>query len=168
MNNICCFFGHRKVDDTLELRKKLYDIIEKLIVDDNIEFFLFGSRSKFNSLCYDIVSMIKEKHPHIKRIYVRAEYPYISDSYKSFLLGMYEDTYYPESILSSAKAVYIRRNYHMIDKSSVCVVYLNPGYTPPRSKTKHLNPNGPGEKSGTKIAYRYAEKKGKIIINVFN
>ena len=41
----CCFIGHRKIEDTLELRTELYDVIEKLIVYENIYTFLFGSKS---------------------------------------------------------------------------------------------------------------------------
>lgn len=39
---------------------------------------------------------VKEEYPDIKRIYVRAEFPYINDDYKNYLLKSYEDTYYPE------------------------------------------------------------------------
>lgn len=87
-----CFIGHRKIEETLELRTKLYDSIERLITDKNVDTFLFVSKSQFNELCRDLVTEIKEKYPHIKRVYVRAEYPYISDDYKNYLLENYEDT----------------------------------------------------------------------------
>ena len=69
----CCFFGHRTINETAEQKSKLIEIIEKLIVDENVDTFLFGSKSRFNSLCLGLVTEIKEKYPHIKRIYVRAE-----------------------------------------------------------------------------------------------
>ncbi len=141
MENTCCFFGHRKIMDTLELREELVKVIEKLIVHKNIDTFLFGSKSEFDSLCHEIVSELKEKYPHIKRIHVRAEYPYINDSYRAHLLKDFEDTYYPEDIISATRAVYIRRNYHMIDKSSVCVVYLSPDYEPPQKKSRSSQSN---------------------------
>ena len=86
-----CFIGHRTINETEELKSKIIEIIEKLIVDENVDTFLFGSKSRFNSLCQEAVTKMKEKHPHIKRIYVRAEYPYISDDYKKYLLENYED-----------------------------------------------------------------------------
>ena len=101
----CCFIGHRKIEDTLELRRELYDSIERLITDEKVDTFLLGSKSRFNDLCYELLTAIKEKHPHIKRIYVRAEYSYIDDSYKEYLLKYYEDTYYPEKIIGAGKAV---------------------------------------------------------------
>ena len=148
----CCFFGHRKINETEELKLKLYDIIEKLIVDENVDTFLFGSKSRFNDLCYEIVSKIKEKYPHIKRIYVRAEYTDIDEQYTNYLLEFFEDTYYPEHIRNSGKASYVERDYEMINKSHYCIVYYD-------------EPNAPTtRKSGTKIALDYAIKKGKQII----
>ena len=79
IENTCCFFGHRTINETEELKSKLNEIIEKLIVDEKVDTFLFGSKSRFNSLCLELVTELKEKYPHIKRIYVRAEYPYISE-----------------------------------------------------------------------------------------
>ena len=76
--NTCCFFGHRTINETEELKSKIIEIIEKLIVDENVDTFLFGSKSRFNNLCLERVTELKEKHPHIKRIYVRAEYKKIS------------------------------------------------------------------------------------------
>ena len=73
----CCFIGHRTIRETEGLRNGLYKTVERLITKENVDTFLFGSKSDFNWLCLDIVSGCKEKYPHIKRIYVRAEYPLI-------------------------------------------------------------------------------------------
>ncbi len=150
----CCFFGHRTINETEVLKTKLIKVIEKLIFEKQVDTFLFGSKSHFNSLCLEIVSKLKEKYPHIKRIYVRAEYPYISEQYKNYLLENYEDTYYPEKIINSGKASYVERNYEMIDKSQFCVVYYKKDCAPTNRK------------SGTKIALDYAIKKSKKIIYV--
>ncbi len=98
--NSCCFLGHRKINETDELKAKIIQTIEKLIVDEKVDTFLFGSKSRFNSLCLELVTETKEKYPHIKRVYVRAEYPYISEHYKNYLLKSYDDTYYPGIILN--------------------------------------------------------------------
>ncbi len=100
--NACCFFGHRTINETEELKERLYEIIERLIVVEKIDTFLFGSKSRFNELCIEIVTKIKEKYPYIKRIYVRAEFPDISDSYEKYLLQRYEETYYPKQIDSQS------------------------------------------------------------------
>ena len=150
----CCFFGHRTINETEELKERLIEIIEKLIVDEKVDTFLFGSKSRFNSLCQETVTEIKEKYPHIKRIYVRAEYPYINEQYTNYLLESYEDTYYPEHIIGSGRAAYVERKYEMIDNSHYCIVYYDESNTPTTRK------------SGTKIALDYAVKKEKQIINI--
>jgi len=152
LENTCCFIGHREINVTDELKEKLRVVIECLIVDENIDTFLFGSKSQFDDLCYDIVTEIKKKYPHIKRIFVRAEYPYIDESYVAYLLKSYEDTYFPKSVLGEGKASYVKRNCEMIENSRFCIVYYKEDYTPK------------GRKSGTKIAFDYAEKKKKTII----
>ena len=150
--NTCCFFGHRKINETEELKSKLIEIIEKLIVENSVDTFLFGSKSRFNDLCYEIVSKIKEKYPHIKRIYVRAEYPDIDETYKNYLSESFEETYYPEKIIGAGKASYVERNYEMIDNSSYCIVYYDELNAPTTRK------------SGTKIALDYAIKQNNEII----
>ena len=71
--NTCCFLGHRKINETEELKAKLIEMIEIMIEERKVDTFLFGSKSQFNSLCLELVTEIKEKYPHIKRVYVRAE-----------------------------------------------------------------------------------------------
>ena len=148
----CCFFGHRTINETEELKSKLIETIEKLICEKQVDTFLFGSKSQFNSLCLELVTEIKEKYPHIKRIYVRAEYPDINEQYTNYLLESYEETYYPEHIRDSGRAAYVERNYEMINKSHYCIVYYD-------------EPNAPTtRKSGTKIALDYAIKHKKEVI----
>lgn len=152
--NTCCFFGHRTINKTDELKSKLKEKIENLIVENSVDTFLFGSKSQFNSLCLETVTEIRKKHTHIKRVYVRAEYRYINDAYKNYLLNSYEDTYYPESVVGAGKAVYIKRNFEMINKSRFCIVYYNENNLPTTRK------------SGTKISLEYAIKKARKIINI--
>ena len=151
LENICCFIGHREINVTDELKEKLRVVIERLITDESIDTFLFGSKSHFDDLCYDIVTEIKKKYSHIKRIFVRAEYPYIDESYVAYLLKSYEDTYFPKSVLGAGKASYVKRNYEMIENSRFCIVYYKANYT------------AKGRRSGTKIALDYAEKKKRAL-----
>ena len=77
-------------------------------------FFYFGSRSNFNNVCYKIVTNLKRKYPYITRIYVRAEYPNIDDSYKSNLLKKYESTFFTPELDKAEKLSYVIRNQIMI------------------------------------------------------
>ena len=150
----CSFFGHRNITELEELRENLYYEIESLITNKGVDTFLFGSKSCFDRLSLEIVTKLKEKHPHIKRIYVRAEYPYINDWYEESLLKIYDETYYPEKIMGAGRFAYVERNYEMIKRSHYCIVYYNEAEAPKKRK------------SGTKIAVDYAIKMGKEIIGI--
>ena len=165
-NQSCCFFGHRKIEDTEKLRLKLSTTIERLIIDEKIDTFFFGSKSQFDSICHEIITNLKEKYTYIKRIFVRAEYPFIDEKYTTYLLENYEDTYFPDHMIKAGKASYVERNFEMIDKSRVCVVFYNPDYAPPRRRASNNFLTDYQPKSGTKIAYEYAIKKKKTIINI--
>lgn len=148
---ICCILGHREICETEELKRQLTLTIEDLIAKENVDTFLFGSKSSFNSLCYELITQVKVKYPHIKRIYVRAEFPVINEDYREFLLKRYEDTYYPEGLTGAGRLVYIKRNEEMIGKSQFCLFYFDAAYA---AKGR----------SGTKIAYDYALKHKKRVI----
>ncbi len=168
IENTCCFWGHRKIKVSNELRIKLYNTIERLIVYNSIDTFLFGSKSQFDELCHQITSELKSHYPHIKRIYVRAQFPYITNEYKEYLLKSYEETYYPPQIIKSGKAAYVERNFEMINKSKFCIVYFDNEYLPPMRKKGNDDLANYQPKSGTRIAYDYAVKMKKIIINLFS
>ena len=166
-NKTCCFIGHRKINETDRLRTDLYSKIEDLIINHAVCNFLFGSRSNFNDLCFEIVTKLKEKYPRIIRVYVRAEFPYINDDYRAYLLEKYEDTYYPEHMVGAGRAAYVERNYEMIKNSDYCICYYDENYAPPSRRNSRRDLTDYQPKSGTRIAYEYATKKCRQVINVF-
>jgi len=152
--NTCCFIGHRTINETEELKKQLYKTVETLIAVKRVNTFLFGSKSRFNDLCYEVVSGLKQRYPNIKRVYVRAEYPVIGEEYENYLSEFYEETFFPQKIIKAGRAIYNERNSIMIDSSESCVFYFDNQNAPP--------------KSGTKAAFNYAKKRNKEIINLFS
>lgn len=166
INMVCCFLGHRKIDKTLELIHILTQITEDLILKEKVNIFLFGCNSEFDDLCYDTVTKLMDKYPYIKRVYVRAKFPYISDEYKYHLSERFEDTYYPEKVFNSGKASYVMRNQDMIDQSDFCVFYYDENYLPPKRKNSQHDATMYQPKSGTEIALKYAVKNKKRIINI--
>ena len=147
-----CFFGHRTIDETEDLKRSLTAAIENLITAEGVDTFLFGSKSRFDSLCLELVTDLKEKYPYLKRVYVRAEYPEITEEYKVYLLRSYEDTYYPEKLRNAGRAAYVERNRELIDRSRFCIVYYSETHSPATRK------------SGTKAALDYAVKKERRIL----
>ena len=162
----CCVFGHRKVTGKEKLKQRLDKIFESLIVNDKVDTFYLGSRSEFDSLCREVLAYKKEKYGHIKRIYVRAEYPDISENYKNYLLESCEETYFPTKARNAGKAVYVERNHEMINNSDICIIYYKVGLLPPEKKKGKKTLISYQQKSGTEIAYKYAIQKNKIIINL--
>ncbi len=157
MSKVCCFFCHKKIEKSDGLKSELFSVIKELILKENVNTFLFGSRSEFDSLCRDVVEELKNIYPNIKRIYVRAEYQYIDEGYLKYLLKSYDETYFPKKISGAGKASYIKRNYEMIDNSDFCVIYYDKKYASISNTA-----------SGTAIAYSYAKRKKKKIFNLKN
>ena len=55
----------------------------------------------------------------------------------------------------------------MIDKADVCIFYYNENYQPPLKPATGKCIISFQPKSGTRIAYEYAVKKQKEIVNLF-
>lgn len=169
----CSFFGHRNTPKTPKLCDKIRCTVLNLIVNDNVDTFLFGSASSFDRLCLEVVTQIKTEYPKIKLIYYRSHYANISESYKDYLLKSYDDTLMPDRVENAGRASYVERNQAMIDASDICVFYFNPDYKPPLRKYSKRNCIEYQPKSGTQLSLNYAQRKalknsGMKIINLFD
>ncbi len=170
-NLVCSFFGHRKIVLTDNLKQKVKDCIESLIAKYNVEKFLFGSKSNFNDFCHLALTELKEKYTNVKRVCYtcksegclleskRQEYEsfYLHFMNKEEYLPGFEEEFEHKTKYEAGRASYVERNQAMIDDSDFCVFYYDKNYTP-LTQTN----------SGTKIAYLYAIKKKKIVINLFD
>lgn len=147
------FLGHRKIENREIIRSITTAVIAKLIAQ-GADTFLFGSRSEFDSLCYEIVSEFKRVNPQIQRVYVRAEYEFISDDYTSYLLQRFESTFFPKEVSKAGRAAYVKRNQVMINMCDLAVIYYDKNYSPAKSH------------SGTAHAVEYLLQKKKQYINI--
>lgn len=164
---IVCFIGHRTVENAEQVKEQITSTISQLITN-GADTFLFGNKSQFNCLCWDIVTAFQKRYHTLKRIYIRANYPIIPEYYKDYLLESYEETYFPKGMERAGRSSYVERNQKMIDASDVCVFYYNSGYKLAPKKQKSFLPLPDREqKSGTAIAFAYATQKGKKIINLY-
>lgn len=163
---IATFIGHRKIQNSELLTEQIKRTVLNLIDEKQVDTFLFGSKSDFNSLCLEVVTELQKERPQIRRIYVRAEYPYISKDYEDYLLESYDATYIPENVINAGKAAYVERNYHMIDKADLCIFYYDENYKPPLKPATRGRITRDQPKSGTKVAYEYAIRQQKEIINL--
>lgn len=160
-----CFIGHKNIEINEETLSLLKETTISLI-NKGVTTFLFGSKSEFDALSLNVVSIIKESYPFIKRVYVRSCYQFIDEPYEKYLLKSYDETYFPAKIKTAGKYSYVERNFEMIDKSTYCIFYYNTNYCPPE-KVKQDTLQSKMRNSGTKLAYEYAVKKKKIIINLY-
>ncbi len=162
-----CFIGHRTIENIEQIRKQITETVYQLI-QSHANTFLFGSKSQFDSLCWEIITEFQKQYKTIKRIYVRATYPTIQKYYEDYLLKCYEETYFPKGMENAGRCSYIKRNQKMIDASDVCVFYYDSEYKlpPKRQKSYSALPNRE-RKSGTALAFAYATQKNKKIINLY-
>lgn len=59
---VVCFIGHRTVTDAERVKTELFDVISALI-ENGADTFLFGSRSDFDFLCWEVVTELKKTIP---------------------------------------------------------------------------------------------------------
>ena len=179
-SKVCSFFGHRKIEITEELKQKVKEVIEDLIVNHDVLIFLFGSRSEFDYLCHLVVTELKEKYPNIiRKCYtcrsetctLESERAHWEEIYSYFrkgkviLLGVEEEIEH-KSKYTSGRASYVERNQAMINDSNYCIFYYDENYQPEMRKYSKRSIGYYQPKSGTALAYAYAKQKKKIIINV--
>ena len=150
------FIGHRKIEERGGLRQKITDSVTALIEKKKADTFLFGSKSEFNDLCYEVVSELKDEYPHIRRIDVRATNEHLPQMYIDITLKYYEETVFPESVSGAGYRSYIKRNQAMIDMCNILITYFDKEYC-----------QSVGRISGTRKAVEYAIKKNKQMINLF-
>ena len=176
-----CFIGHRNVKLENEKVEKLKSIIENLIISNNIQIFLFGSRSDFDYICHSIVTEFKSKYSFIQRrcytcksesCILESEREHWENIYSSFhkrevhLLGVEEEVEFKNK-WTAGKASYVERNQAMINDSDLCIFYYDENYKPQERKYTKRCFTTYQPKSGTALAYNYAKQKKKEIINVF-
>ncbi len=171
----CCFIGHRKIQDKAAVQEKVKEVVEDLIAEKGVRTFLFGSRSEFDDICHAVVTEFQKNYPDIVRVNYNCKSEYVVKKdererleqiertvlKKEVRLKDYERGKISDRVYSAGKASYVERNEEMIDDSTYCVFFYREGYRP-----KPNNPCQTSKTSGTKLAYEYAERKKKIIINI--
>jgi len=176
----CSFFGHRKIELTEKLKQKVKEVVEELIVNHNVLTFLFGSRSNFDDLCFEIVCELKEQYPNIKRIcytcksegcYLENERQKWEEYYsriekREVHMICFDEEYEHKTKYTAGKASYVERNQAMINDSDYCIFYYDENYKPPFRKYSKRCVCEYQPKSGTALAYAYAKQKKKILINL--
>lgn len=162
-----CVIGHRKVVHKEQVKEEFLENIKIIKNHCNKLDCLFGSKSEFNDLCYDVIDNLKKEQIGIRSVFYRCKHEtawlygqdVVDHNLVSFInnestFDRYDEIILSEHLLKTTKNSYIQRNFNMIDNSDICIFYYDEG------NAKH--------NSGTKLAYDYAKKKQKMIINLFH
>lgn len=139
---ICTFIGHKNAPK--ELEPIIESALENLILNKNVLKFYVGTHGNFDFSVLSVLKRLKEKYKQIDYNVVLAYLPQEKEDYKD-----YTNTIYPDGLEFVPKRFAIdRRNKWMIEKSDYLVCYLRQNFS-------------------NTIKYKeYAQKKGKIIINL--
>lgn len=152
----CCLTGHRVLpsdpDERMELTHNLRKTVARL-AQEGIQVFYTGGALGFDTLAAVTVLEMKAQFPQIQ-LYLAVPYPGQSQYWSKL------DTRLYEQIKEHADRVYIvspeyagscmkKRNYFMVDNSSVCAYYM-------------VNPT----RSGTAQTVNYARRSGCRLIDL--
>ena len=111
------------------------EAVERLIVEEGVDTFFFGSRSKFDELCHIVVTELKEKYPYIQRIAYLCKHEsgcLVGEGAKmkqqikqltgrDVYVSEYEDIRKSDRVNSAGRASYVERNQWMIKDSIFCI-----------------------------------------------
>ncbi len=159
----CCFIGHRNAKLSVEEVNYLKTIIINLI-NCGVVRFLFGSKSKFNDSCFDIVEKLQETYKQIELVGYCCNSEHFClknekeiENAASKIIGKTIKIKFYDKVVDkncSGKGAYVLRNQKMIDDCDICVFYYDLNYNPTNFK------------SGTRLAFDYAIRKNKKIFNI--
>ena len=146
-----CFFGHREIDNPLEVEEQLYDIVLHLLKSKEYVEFLVGRNGEFDQLVSSTVRRVKRNYRDDNSALMLV-LPYLTAEYENNHQSFHE--YYDEiEICQDAaeghyKAAIQVRNREMVDRSDLVVCYI-----------EHNS-------GGAFQTVQYAKKKNKEIVNL--
>ncbi len=121
---ICCFAGHRKITDDIEIiKEKLKKEIISLIENHNVTTFYNGGKGDFDWLCAHTVDDLKKDYPFISSQLVLAYIPKEKNKY-AYTLKIFDSMIYPKMEKTPPRFAIIKRNQWMINDSNFLIAYV--------------------------------------------
>ena len=137
---VCTLFGHRDAPE--KIKGNLKSILIDLIENKDVNLFYVGNNGAFDSMARELLKELKKIYG-INYYVVLAYIPRKKDD------NDYSDSiYFDELNIKPYRVRIIERNKIMIEKSDIVVTYAT-----------HIT-------TGAYKLRAYAEKKGKIVINI--
>lgn len=148
-NKVCCCFGHREI--FCQTSERLYETVEKLIINNDVKIFMTGGMGKFDSTFITVIKKLKEKYSYIELWLIK---PYFSNALnrdKEYYENTYDKILIPESLLGvHPKAAIKKRNRFMVENSDFIILYVYRNF------------------GGAYEAMRYSARLNKNTINLAN
>jgi len=142
------FCGHSDFCEAAETETALLDLLEDLIGEQSVEFFL-GGYGNFDRFAYSCCKKYKENHKNASLVFVT---PYITEDYEKnhlfYIRQNYDSVIYPPIENRPLKFAISYRNQYMIDSADIVISYIQ----------RHFG--------GAYKTYEYARKKNKPIYNI--
>ncbi len=149
----CCFTGHRKIPpmQSEQIAERLRTELISLI-DHGYLYFGAGGALGFDTIAAQTILSLQQSYPQIKLILV-LPCKTQTRGWNDYDVAIYEDikrrcnkvVYTSEDY---SKGCMLKRNRHLVDKSSVCICYLTEST------------------GGTAYTVEYARKSGLTIVNL--
>ncbi len=145
------FFGHRQIDDAIQIERKLDILIRHLLAEKSFVEFLVGRDGDFDLLVSSVIHRCKRsvRSDHTSLVWVL---PYPTAAYLNNEKA-YRDYYDEVEICEAArhyKAAFQFRNRSMVDRSDLVICYID------------------HQSGGAYQTICYAQKRGVPCINICN
>jgi len=145
------FFGHRYVDNVLEIESLLEEQIRKLINEKEYVEFLVGRNGDFDRCVSSVVFRMRKKYKNDNSALILV-LPYPTAEYlnnKEFFHDYYTDVEISHSAYAAhPKSAIQIRNREMVDRSELVICCVEKKY------------------GGAWQTVKYAKEQGKLIINI--
>ncbi len=145
---IVAFCGHSSYAKTEADEKRVLEILEHILENDTIEFFL-GGYGEFDNFAYKCAQKFKKTHPHAKLIFVT---PYIpaqtSQSHIEYNKNRFDLILYPNLEHIPPRYAISHRNKWMVEQADIVIAYITHRF------------------GGAYTMYRHAKQKNKKIYNI--
>ena len=122
-----CLFGHRQIENVIEVETALRNVIEKILTEHEYVEFLIGREGEFDILAASVIKSVMRNRDDGKcsltlvMPYIRANFEKNQSEYEAYYDSI---ELCEESAASHPKAAIQIRNRAMVDRSDLCVFYV--------------------------------------------
>ncbi len=113
---VCSIWGHKEANP--EKKEDIEKLLTYLVLNKDVEIFLFFDFNKFSFLCYDVINKVKQKYPNVKRVFISSDQTVSRIGYKI------EHFIFDNYIFKLDKINYSFKDYEIVMKSDFLLIQL--------------------------------------------